>query len=53
MGSSESSSPVFDTSGQDQFKNLKSNNNHNKKVFMISQNEIKSSSKKFIKKQDY
>ena len=32
---------------------LKSNNNHNKKVFMISQNEIKSSSKKFIKKQSF
>ena len=32
---------------------LKSNNIHNKKVFMISQNEIKSSSKKFIKKQSF
>ncbi len=32
---------------------LKSNNNHNKKVFMISQNEIKSSSKKFVKKQSF
>lgn len=32
---------------------LKSNNNHNKKVFMISQNEIKSSSKKFTKKQSF
>jgi len=32
---------------------LKSNNTHNKKVFMISQNEIKSSSKKFIKKQSF
>jgi hypothetical protein len=30
MGSSESSSPVFDTSGQDQFKSLKSNNNQGK-----------------------
>ena len=32
---------------------LKSNKNHNKKVFMISQNEIKSSSKKFIKRQSF
>ena len=32
---------------------LKSNGVHNKKVFMISQNEIKSSSKKFIKKQSF
>ena len=32
---------------------LKSNKNHNKKVFMISQNEIKSNSKKFIKKQSF
>lgn len=32
---------------------LKSNNTHNKKVFMISQNEIKSSSKKFVKKQSF
>jgi 3-methyladenine DNA glycosylase AlkC len=32
---------------------LKSNNTHNKKVFMISQNEIKSSSKKFTKKQSF
>jgi len=32
---------------------LKSNHIHNKKVFMISQNEIKSSSKKFIKKQSF
>lgn len=32
---------------------LKSNNIHNKKVFMISQNKIKSSSKKFIKKQSF
>ena len=32
---------------------LKSNNTHNKKVFMISQNEIKSKSKKFIKKQSF
>ncbi|MBP7769696.1 MAG: DNA alkylation repair protein [Aliarcobacter sp.] len=32
---------------------LKSNKTHNKKVFMISQNEIKSSSKKFIKKQSF
>ncbi len=32
---------------------LKSNNIHNKKVFMISQNDIKSSSKKFIKKQSF
>ena len=32
---------------------LKSNNIHNKKVFMISQNEIKSSSKKFTKKQSF
>ena len=32
---------------------LKSNGVHNKKVFMISQNEIKSSSKKFIKRQSF
>lgn len=32
---------------------LKSNNIHTKKVFMISQNEIKSSSKKFVKKQSF
>jgi 3-methyladenine DNA glycosylase AlkC len=32
---------------------LKANNSHNKKVFMISQNEIKSSSKKFTKKQSF
>ena len=32
---------------------LKSKNIHNKKVFMISQNKIKSSSKKFIKKQSF
>ena len=32
---------------------LKANNTHNKKVFMISQNEIKSSSKKFTKKQSF
>ena len=32
---------------------VKSNNIHNKKVFMISQNEIKSSSKKFTKKQSF
>ena len=32
---------------------LKSNKNHNKKVFMISQNEIKSISKKFEKKQSF
>ncbi|WP_368029839.1 DNA alkylation repair protein [Arcobacter sp. s6] len=32
---------------------LKSNNTHNKKIFMISQNEIKSSSKKFTKKQSF
>lgn len=32
---------------------LKSNGVHNKKVFMISQNEIKSNSKKFIKKQSF
>ncbi|MGB5792915.1 DNA alkylation repair protein [Poseidonibacter sp.] len=32
---------------------LKSNNTHNKKVFMISQNEIKSASKKFVKKQSF
>jgi 3-methyladenine DNA glycosylase AlkC len=32
---------------------LKSNKTHNRKVFMISQNEIKSSSKKFIKKQSF
>jgi 3-methyladenine DNA glycosylase AlkC len=32
---------------------LKSNNIHNKKVFMISQNEIKLSSKKFTKKQSF
>ena len=32
---------------------LKSNNIHNKKVFIISQNEIKSSSKKFTKKQSF
>ena len=32
---------------------LKSNKNHNKKVFMISQNEIKLNSKKFIKKQSF
>ena len=32
---------------------LKSNNTHNKKVFMISQNEIKSFSKKFVKKQSF
>ena len=30
---------------------LKSNKTHNRKIFMISQNEIKSSSKKFTKKQ--
>ena len=32
---------------------LKSNNIHNKKVFMISQNDIKSFSKKFTKKQSF
>ncbi|RXJ86657.1 DNA alkylation repair protein [Arcobacter sp. CECT 8985] len=32
---------------------LKSNNIHNKKVFMISQNEIKSKYKKFSKKQSF
>lgn len=32
---------------------LKSNNTHNKKVFMISQNDIKSTSKTFIKKQSF
>lgn len=32
---------------------LKSNKTHSKKLFMISQNEIKSSSKKFIKKQSF
>ena len=32
---------------------LKSNGVHNKKVFMISQNEIKSSSKKFTKRQSF
>ena len=32
---------------------LKSNGVHNKKVFMISQNEIKSNSKKFTKKQSF
>ena len=32
---------------------LKSNKNHNRKVFMISQNEIKSISKKFEKKQSF
>lgn len=32
---------------------LKSNKTHNKKVFMISQNEIKSFSKKFVKKQSF
>ena len=32
---------------------LKSNGVHNKKVFMISQNEIKLSSKKFIKRQSF
>ncbi|WP_375723334.1 DNA alkylation repair protein [Arcobacter sp. KX21116] len=32
---------------------LKSNMTHNKKVFMISQNEIKSKNKKFIKKQSF
>ena len=32
---------------------LKSNNTHNKKVFMISQNDIKSKSKKFTKKQSF
>ncbi len=32
---------------------LKSNNNHNKKVFMISQNEIKSNKKRFEKKQSF
>jgi 3-methyladenine DNA glycosylase AlkC len=32
---------------------LKSNKNHNKKIFMISQNEIKSTSKKFMKKQSF
>lgn len=32
---------------------LKSNKAHNRKVFMISQNEIKSSSKKFTKKQSF
>ncbi|WP_419770138.1 MAG: DNA alkylation repair protein [Candidatus Marinarcus sp.] len=32
---------------------LKSNNTHNKKVFMISQNDIKSQHKKFTKKQSF
>ncbi|MBU0925350.1 DNA alkylation repair protein [bacterium] len=32
---------------------LKSNKTHNRKIFMISQNEIKSSSKKFTKKQSF
>ncbi|RXK00199.1 DNA alkylation repair protein [Arcobacter sp. CECT 8986] len=32
---------------------LKSNNTHNKKVFMISQNEIKLKNKKFSKKQSF
>jgi 3-methyladenine DNA glycosylase AlkC len=32
---------------------LKSNNTHNKKVFMISQNDVKSSKKKFTKKQSF
>jgi len=32
---------------------LKSNNNHNKKVFMISQNIIKSTKKRFEKKQSF
>ena len=32
---------------------LKSNQSHNKKIFMISQNEIKLSSKKFTKKQSF
>lgn len=32
---------------------LKSNNTHNRKIFMISQNEIKSSSKTFTKKQSF
>ncbi len=32
---------------------LKSNNNYNKKVFMISQNEIKSNKKRFEKKQSF
>ena len=32
---------------------LKSNRAHNKKVFMISQNEVKSNNKKFIKKQSF
>ncbi len=32
---------------------LKSNNTHNKKVFMISQNDVKSKNKKFIKKQSF
>ncbi|MFA6191879.1 MAG: DNA alkylation repair protein [Sulfurimonas sp.] len=32
---------------------LKSNNSHNRKIFMISQNEIKSSSKSFSKKQSF
>ncbi|MDO8454686.1 MAG: DNA alkylation repair protein, partial [Sulfurimonas sp.] len=32
---------------------LKSNKNHNKKVFMVSQNEIKSLSKSFSKKQSF
>ncbi|WP_428025826.1 DNA alkylation repair protein [Arcobacter sp.] len=32
---------------------LKSNNTHNKKVFMISQNDIKSKNKKFTKKQSF
>ena len=32
---------------------LKSNNTHNRKIFMISQNEIKSTSKKFVKKQSF
>ena len=32
---------------------LKSNKSHTKKVFMVSQNEIKSSSKKFIKKHKF
>ena len=32
---------------------LKSNNNHNKKVFMISQNSIESTKKRFQKKQSF
>jgi 3-methyladenine DNA glycosylase AlkC len=32
---------------------LKSNNSHSKKVFMVSQNEIKSTSKRFIKKHKF